>query len=74
MYEDPVEAINKITRECMLIAAVRVAARYSALNFYQQRQEEPLTQEEMNDIAAGVDGEIGKDTLDLFKVFTDTED
>lgn len=43
MYEDPVEAINKITRECMLIAA-------------------------------GVDGEIGKDTLDLFKVFTDTED
>ena len=52
--------LNNVTVISLIAGAIEVNARYAAYNFYQSRKGEPLTPEEMEEIANGVLNDIGK--------------
>lgn len=61
--------MNDLTQASMFFAAMKVNARYTALNFYQQRQKEPLSLEEIAQIVEGTDNEIGRELIAVMEAF-----
>ena len=62
---DSIVATKKILEQCTLAGATAISARYAALNFYQQQQDEPLSREQIQQIADTVMAEIGVATNQL---------
>ena len=66
--------MNDLTQASMFFAAMKVNARYAALNFYQQRQNEPLSLDEIAQIVDGTDKEIGREMMAVMKAFVSDDD
>lgn len=55
----------ELDKIALIASGLMVNARYSAYTFYQTQKGEPLTPEEMKEIADGVFGEVGEVTTQI---------
>lgn len=64
----------ELDKIALIASGLMVNARYSAYNFYQTQKGEPLTPDEMKEIADGIFGEVGEVTTQIVQAFVNSSE